>query len=147
MENNNTPQANEATCEKKAVTDAERYPLIVSPIYRGCVEKVINHVRKRIASLGGTDDLLSSPIKQLAKAGHLNADFMLRHFAGIFDGNSPLSADQRQAIKSILTAAAGEMTQISISNAQKQEEQKLAQRETKEKQKQTHTREETTDGR
>lgn len=128
MENNNTPQAAPATSEKKGATDAERYPLIVSPIYRRCVEKVITHVQMRIASLGGLDSLTSSPIKQLAKAGNLNADFMLAHFAGIFDGNSPLNSSQRRAVKAILTDAAGEMAQIQMAvNQAAEREQAKAQ--------------------
>lgn len=112
MENNTTPQANEATREKEAGTDAERYPLIVSPVYRGYVEEVINHIKLRIASLGGVNSLKSSPITQLEKAGNLNADFMLRHFAGIFDHNSPLSSGQRRAVKAILTDAAARMAMM-----------------------------------
>lgn len=112
MENNNTPQADQATREKNGATDAERYPLIVSPVYRRCVEDVIAHVKFKIASLGGADNLKSSPITQLAKAGNLNANFMLRHFAGIFDHNSPLSSGQRRAVKAILTDAAGKMAQM-----------------------------------
>lgn len=112
MENNTTPQADQATSKKKQTTDAERYPLIVSPIYRRCVEDVISHVKFKIASLGGANNLKSSPITQLAKAGNLNADFMLRHFAGIFDHNSPLSSGQRRAVKAILTDAAGKMAQM-----------------------------------
>lgn len=115
MENNNTPQANEATSEKKASTDAERYPLIESPIYRRCLEDVITHVKMRIDSLGGVNSLKSSPITQLEKAGNLNADFMLRHFAGIFDHNSPLSSGQRRAVKAILTDAAGKMAMLAES--------------------------------
>jgi len=113
METNNTPQADQATSEKNGATDAERYPLIVSPVYRRCVEDVIEHVEFKIASLGGVNNLKSSPITQLAKAGNLNADFMLRHFAGIFDHNSPLSSGQRRAVQAILTDAAGKMAQIS----------------------------------
>lgn len=112
METNNTPQADQATSEKNGATDAERYPLIKSPIYRRCVEDVINHIRLRIASLGGVNSLKSSPITQLEKAGNLNADFMLRHFAGIFDHNSPLSSGQRRAVKSILTDAAARMAMM-----------------------------------
>lgn len=112
MENNNTPQAAQATSEKKGATDAERYPLIESPIYRRCVEDVVNHVQMTIASRGGVDNLKSSPLTQLAKAGNLNADFMLRHFAGIFDHNSPLSSGQRRAVKSILTDAAARMAMM-----------------------------------
>lgn len=115
MENNTTPQANETTLEKTAGTDAERYPLIVSPVYRGYVEEVINHIKLRIASLGGVNSLKSSPITQLEKAGNLNADFMLRHFAGIFDHNSPLSSGQRRAVKAILTDAAGKMAMLAES--------------------------------
>lgn len=112
METNNTPQADQATSKKKGATDAERYPLIVSPIYRCCVEDVLKHVHTTIASLGGAGNLKSSPITELAKAGNLNADFMLRHFAGIFDHNSPLSSGQRRAVKSILTDAAGRMAMM-----------------------------------
>ena len=112
METNNTPQADQATSEKTAGTDAERYHLIVSPFYRGCVEEVINHIKLKIARLGGVNSLKSSPITQLEKAGNLNADFMLRHFAGIFDHNSPLSSGQRRAVKSILTDAAARMAMM-----------------------------------
>lgn len=126
MENNNTPQANEATREKKAGTDAERYPLIESPIYRCCLEDVITHVKMRIASLGGVNSLKSSPITQLEKAGNLNADFMLRHFAGIFDHNSPLSSGQRRAVKAILTDAAGKMAQISAAVQEKAKQEQEA---------------------
>lgn len=112
METNNTPQADQATSKKKGATDAERYPLIKSPIYRRCVEDVLKHVHMTIAGLGGTSKLKSSPLTQLAKAGHLNADFMLRHFAGIFDHNSPLSSGQRRAVKSILTDAAARMAMM-----------------------------------
>lgn len=115
METNNTPQADQATSKKKGATDAERYPLIVSPIYRRCVEDVLKHVHTTIASLGGAGNLKSSPITQLAKAGNLNADFMLRHFAGIFDHNSPLSSGQRRAVKAILTDAAGKMAMLAES--------------------------------
>lgn len=115
MENNTTPQANEATRKKTAGTDAERYPLIVSPFYRGYVEEVIKHIKLKIASLGGVNSLKSSPITQLEKAGNLNADFMLRHFAGIFDHNSPLSSGQRRAVKAILTDAAGKMAMLAES--------------------------------
>lgn len=111
MENNTTPQADQTT-EKKQTTDAERYPLIKSPIYRRCVEDVLKHVHMTIASLGGANNLKNSPLTQLAKAGNLNADFMLRHFAGIFDHNSPLSSGQRRAVKAILTDAAGRMAMI-----------------------------------
>lgn len=124
MENNNTPQAAQATSEKKGATDAERYPLIESPIYRRCVEDVVNHVQMTIASRG-VDNLKSSPITQMAKAGELNADFMLRHFAGIFDGHSPLSSGKRRAVKAILTDAATKMAQMSIAvqqEAQKEQE-------------------------
>lgn len=109
---NNTPQATTANLEKTAGTDAERYPLIVSPVYRRCVEDVLKHVHATIASLGGAANLKSSPLTQLAKAGNLNADFMLRHFAGIFDHNSPLSSGQRRAVKSILTDAAARMAMM-----------------------------------
>lgn len=108
------PQAAPAiTCEKnQPQTDAERYPLIESPIYRRCVEDVVNHLQMTIASLGGVDNLKSSPLTQLAKAGNLNADFMLRHFAGIFDHNSPLSSGQRRAVKAIITDAAARMAMM-----------------------------------
>lgn len=112
METNNTTQAAQATGEKNSTADAERYPLIVSPIYRRCVEDVIKHVQTTIDGLGGAGNLKSSPLTQLAKAGNLNADFMLRHFAGIFDHNSPLSSGQRRAVKAILTDAAGRMAMI-----------------------------------
>lgn len=112
MENNTTPQADQATSEKNGATDAERYPLIKSPIYRRCVEDVLKHVHATIASLGGAANLKSSLLTQLAKAGNLNADFMLRHFAGIFDHNSPLSSGQRRAVKSILTDAAARMAMM-----------------------------------
>lgn len=115
MENRTTPQSDQAISEKKQTTDAERYSLIVSPVYRRCVEDVIAHVKFKIASLGGVNNLKSSPITQLAKAGNLNADFMLRHFAGIFDHNSPLSSGQRRAVKAILTDAASKMAQIAES--------------------------------
>lgn len=111
MENNNTPQADQAT-RKNGATDAERYPLIVSPIYRRCVEDVLKHVHMTIAGLGGASNLKSSPLTQLVKAGNLNADFMLRHFAGIFDHNSPLSSGQRRAVKAILTDAARKMAEM-----------------------------------
>lgn len=111
METNNTTQAAQAT-EKNSTADAERYPLIVSPIYRRCVEDVIKHVQTTIDGLGGTGNLKSSPLTQLAKSGNLNADFMLRHFAGIFDHNSPLSSGQRRAVKAILTDAAGRMAMM-----------------------------------
>lgn len=124
MENNNTPQAAQATSEKKDATDAERYPLIESPIYRRCVEDVVNHVQITIASRGGVDNLKSSPLTQLAKAGNLNADFMLRHFAGIFDHNSPLSSGQRRAVKAILTDAARKMAEMAQAvNAKAAQEQ------------------------
>lgn len=119
MENNNTLQADQASREKNGATDAERYPLIESPIYRRCVEDVVRHVKITIASRGGVDNLKSSPITQMAKAGELNADFMLRHFAGIFDHNSPLSSGQRRAVKAILTDAAGKMAQISATVQEK----------------------------
>lgn len=109
METNNTPQAAQANSEKNSATDAERYPLIVSPIYRRCVEDVIKHVQTTIDGLGGAGNLKSSPLTQLAKAGNLNAAFMLRHFAGIFDHNSPLSSGQRRTVKAILTDAAARM--------------------------------------
>lgn len=124
MENNNTPQAAQATSKKKDATDAERYPLIESPIYRRCVEDVVNHVQMTIASRGGVDNLKSSPLTQLAKAGNLNADFMLRHFAGIFDHNSPLSSGQRRAVKAILTDAARKMAEMAQAvNAKAAQEQ------------------------
>lgn len=126
MENNNTPQAAQATSEKKGATDAERYPLIKSPIYRRCVEDVVRHVEMTIASRGGVDNLKSSPITQMAKAGELNADFMLRHFAGIFDGNSPLSSGKRRAVKAILTDAAGKMAQISAAVQEKAKQEQEA---------------------
>lgn len=126
MENNNTPQAAQATSEKKGATDAERYPLIESPIYRHCVEDVVRHVEMTIASRGGVDNLKSSPITQMAKAGELNADFMLRHFAGIFDGNSPLSSGKRRAVKAILTDAAGKMAQISAAVHEKAKQEQEA---------------------
>lgn len=125
MENNNIPQADQASREKNGATDAERYPLIKSPIYRRCVEDVVSHVQMTIASRGGVDNLKSSPITQMAKAGELNADFMLRHFAGIFDGHSPLSSGKRRAVKAILTDAATKMAQMSIAvqqAAQKEQE-------------------------
>lgn len=125
METNNTTQAAQAT-EKNSTADAERYPLIVSPIYRRCVEDVLKHVHTTIASLGGAGNLKSSPITQLAKAGNLNADFMLRHFAGIFDHNSPLSSGQRRAVKSILTDAAGKMAQISATVQEKAKQEQEA---------------------
>lgn len=121
METNNTTQAAQATGEKNSTADAERYPLIVSPIYRRCVEDVIKHVQTTIDGLGGAGNLKSSPITQLAKAGNLNADFMLRHFAGIFDHNSPLSSGQRRAVKSILTDAAGRMAMMAETVKQKSE--------------------------
>lgn len=120
------PQATPATtCEKKQPqTDAERYPLIVSPIYRRCLEDVLKHVNFKIASLGGVNNLKSSPLTQLAKAGNLNADFMLRHFAGIFDHNSPLSSGQRRAVKAILTDAARKMAEMAQAvNAKAAQEQ------------------------
>lgn len=125
MEYNNTPQAAQATSEKKGATAAERYPLIESPIYRRCVEDVVRHAQTIIDSRGGVDNLKSSPITQMAKADELNADFMLRHFAGIFDGNSPLSSGKRRAVKAILTDAAGKMAQMSTAvqqAAQKEQE-------------------------
>lgn len=126
MENNNTPQAAQATSEKRGATDAERYPLIESPIYRRCVEDVVRHVQMTIDSRGGVDNLKSSPITQMAKAGELNADFMLRHFAGIFDGNSPLSSGKRHAVKAILTDAAGKMAQISAAVQEKAKQEQEA---------------------
>lgn len=123
---NNIPQAEQATREKTAGTDAERYPLIVSPVYRRCVQDVINHVNMTIASRGGVNALKSSPIIQLAKAGKLNADFMLRHFAGIFDGNSPLSSGQRRAVKAILTDAAGKMAQMAAAVQEKAKQEQEA---------------------
>lgn len=112
METINTPQGGQSTSKKNGATEAERNPLIVSPIYRHCLEDVITHVEMRIDSLGGVDNLKSSPITQLKKAGNLNADFMLRHFAGIFDHNSPLSSGQRRAVKAILTDAAARMSMM-----------------------------------
>lgn len=126
MENNNTPQAAQATREKKGATDADRYPLIESPIYRRCVEDVVRHVQMTIDSCGGVDNLKSSPITQMAKAGELNADFMLRHFAGIFDGNSPLSSGKRRAVKAILTDAASKMAQISAAVQEKAKQEQEA---------------------
>ncbi len=61
---------------------------------------------------GGVESLKSSPITQLAKAGNLNADFMLRHFAGIFDKTSPLPSGVRRAVRAILTDAAQKMAQM-----------------------------------
>lgn len=127
MENNTTPQGAESTREKNAGTEAERYPLTKSPIYRRCVEDVISHVRSEIMARGGVESLKSSPITQLAKAGNLNADFMLRHFAGIFDGNSPLSSGLRRAVRAILTDAAQKMAQMKEAiNEKAQAEQEAA---------------------
>lgn len=124
---NNTPQATTATLEKTAGTDAERYPLIVSPVYRRCVQEVINHVRMEIDSRGGAQALKNSPLIQIDRAGNLNADFMLRHFAGIFDGNSPLSSGQRRAVKAILTDAAGKMAQMAaVAQEKARQEQEAA---------------------
>lgn len=124
---NNTPQATTATLEKTAGTDAERYPLIVSPVYRRCVQEVINHVRMEIDSRGGAQALKSSPLIQIDRAGNLNADFMLRHFAGIFDGNSPLSSGQRRAVKAILNDAAGKMAQMAaVAQEKARQEQEAA---------------------
>lgn len=122
---NNTPQAEQANIEKTAGTEAERYPLIVSPVYRRCVQEVINHVRMEIDSRGGAHALKSSPLIQIDRAGNLNADFMLRHFAGIFDGNSPLRSGQRRAVKAILTDAAGKMAQMAavVQEKAKQEQE------------------------
>ena len=128
MENNN-PQVEQATREKTAGTDAERYPLIVSPVYRRCVQEVINHVNTEIASRGGVNALKSSPLIQIAKAGNLNTDFMLRHFAGVFDGNSPLSSDQRRAVKAILTDAAGKMAQMAATVQEKAKQEQEAAKE------------------
>lgn len=93
-------------------TYAERYPLIKSPLYRRCLEDVIRHVRTQIDARGGAYALKSCPMSQIARAGNLNADYMLQHFAGIFDGNSPLSSGQRRAVKAILTDAAGHMAMM-----------------------------------
>lgn len=125
MENNTTPQGAENTREKEASTDAERYPLIKSPLYRRCLEDVIRHVRTQIDARGGAYALKSSPMSQIARAGNLNADYMLRHFAGIFDDNSPLSSGLRQVVRAILTDAAQKMAQMQaavMERAQAEEE-------------------------
>lgn len=125
MENNTTPQGAESTSEKNAGTEAERYPLIKDPIYRRCLEDVIRMCHAHIDSHGGPANFKSDPLIQLAKAGDLNADFMLRHFAGIFDHNSPLSSGQRQIVKNILTDAARKMAQMA-QVAQEQAEKEAA---------------------
>ena len=122
---NNTPQT-------APQTDAERYPLIVNSLYRGCVERICQAHEMMIENAGGAHNLKSTPLIQLARAGHLNADFMLAHFAGIFDKNSPLSSGQRRLVKAILTEAAQRMAAIKTAALQ-EEARKKAEAEAKQK--------------
>lgn len=82
-------------------TDAERYPLIVSPVYREALKTVIAQIRK-----ANIDNVKSCGLAQLYRDGNLTADFCLRHFAGIFDMTCPLPSAQREVIHAILTEAA-----------------------------------------
>lgn len=119
-----TTQTTKPAAENKAQTDAERYPLITNPTFRQCVDAVIMHVESRINSMGGPYAVKSCAATQLMKAGNLNASFCLQHFAGIFDGNSPLSSAQRRFIKAVLTDAAAKMTQmVMAAKAKAQEEE------------------------
>ena len=113
--------------KKKPTTPAThdtRYPLAANPTYRACVETVIRQIRerKRITALGGAGNLRSHALTQMTRSGDLNADFMLKHFAPIFDGTSTLSSDRRQAVKAILTEAAGMMAGIGTGAAPEPEE-------------------------
>lgn len=127
METPKTTQAPAESAAEAPKTDAERYPLITDPTYRRCVDAIIFQVEAKVNSLGGADNIKSCAAKQLIKAGNLNADFCLAHFAGIFDGKSPLSSAQRRFIKAILTDAAVKLAELKMAAqeaAKKQEAKK-----------------------
>jgi hypothetical protein len=98
---------------KAGATEEEikRYPLIVDPVYRACLEDVISYLKDLIEAKRTRASLKRTPLTKLYDEGELTADFCLRHFAAIFDRRSAMPSNKRALVHDILCDAAGRMAE------------------------------------